>query len=227
MRALAATAALLACLVSPARAEVQCDVALVIAMDVSGSINETRFNMQRDGTADAFLDRRVASAIASGQHSQIAVALTQWSTRSEVALPWVIVTAASVTEFAESVRSMERFSNGSTEVAMAISGAVALMKEAPCRATRKVIDVSGDGKQHSSTPSMADAHVAAEMADIEINGLPIVNNEDDVVEWYQANVRSPTGFVIEAKSFDEFGQAMRAKLALEIAGTHRQIASAR
>ncbi len=201
---------------APARAQDSCDLALVLAMDVSGSVSYQEFEMQRDSAAEALLDRRVARAVASGRFGQIAVMVTQWSNDAVVTVPWRIVHADELETLAAEIRGTVRHLSGSTGVARGILHAVDELRKCPCRATRQVIDVSGDGRNNLISPTMAQAQAATQAADIEVNGLAIVNDEIDVVAWYHANVRSPTGFVIEANGFEAVAQAMRIKLLREI-----------
>jgi hypothetical protein len=218
-RVLVALAALAAGLVSPAaRAADAVDLALVLAIDSSSSVSADEFYLQTAGLSVAFADPEVQAAIGKGAHGAIAVAVMEWSdaTRQEVDVPWTIVTPANVGALAARLGDLPRLvDGGGTALGAGISAATALFESAP-PATRRVIDVSGDGRT-SAGPISPPARDAAVAQGIVVNGLAIVNEEPDLVEFYRDNViGGPGAFVIRAKDYEDFTDALRAKLLREI-----------
>jgi hypothetical protein len=206
-------------------AQPRCDTALVLAMDVSGSVSETNFRMQRDGTAEALESDRVMRAIGGGGYGQIAVAVTQWSDAAHLTVPWIIVRSpADARRLAEALRDTARLMRGSTAIGSAIRHAVEQFRDCPCVSDRLVVDVSGDGRRNSGIP-MERARLAAEALGVTVNGLAIRNDEPDVARWYDENVRMGLdAFLIEAESFADFARAIRIKLETEISGRERRYA---
>lgn len=197
------------------------DLALVLAVDVSGSVNEPRFALQRDGYAAAFRDPQVLSAIHSGPNDAIAVTVVQWTgpALQVVAVPWTrIADAASAEAFAAAIaRAPRALFGGGTSISGAIDTGVALLFDSPFRAERRVIDVSGDGANNRGRPAAA-ARDDAVRAGIGINGLPILSLEPDLDRYYEANViGGPGAFVVAARTYEAFADAVRRKLILEIA----------
>lgn len=219
-RLLAAIAALLL-LFGAARAETPCGTALVLLVDVSGSVDAEEYALQRDGIARAFMDPAVAKAIWNQPFGKMAVTLVEWSDGQRVVVPWMILDGeTSALAFAGMVASVQRSSNGSTALGEAIAFGAALFDSCPCEAARRVIDVSGDGTNNSGSISPDIARDAAVANGITINGLPITGDGSDVglLEHYEEQVKGGEGaFVIEASGFEDFARAIRQKLVLEIA----------
>jgi hypothetical protein len=217
--ALAALVALAGGLVSAAaRADDAVDLALVLAIDSSSSVSADEFYLQTEGLAVAFADPEVQAAIGKGAHGAIAVAVMEWSDpgRQEVDVPWIVVTPANVGALATRFGDLPRLvDGGGTALGAGIAAAAALFENAP-PAARRVIDVSGDGRT-SAGPVSAPARDAAVAQGIVVNGLAIINEEPDLVEFYRDNViGGPGAFVIRAKDYEDFTEAVRAKLLREI-----------
>ncbi len=98
----------------------------------------------------------------------------------------------------------------------ALHEGLGIMNRAPCEASRKVIDISGDGRNNDGSVSPDDMRIIARANDVVINGLPIRGDEPDVADYYREHVVTEDGFVTEAKSFDDFAAAIRTKLLTEI-----------
>src|SRR5437660_8211744 len=134
---------------APAQAQTAVDLQLVLAVDVSGSVNQTRFELQRDGYVAAFRSPRVLEAIRSGPQQSIAVTMAQWTgpALQVHVVPWMrIADAASAEAVAAAIaRAPRQLFGGGTSISGAIDYAVTLMSGAPYQSTRRVIDVSGDG----------------------------------------------------------------------------------
>src|SRR5687767_14868956 len=157
----------------------QVDLKLVIATDVSRSINDEEATIQREGMAEAFDSPEVVKAIQSGALGRIAVAMLDWSSPefNRVVLDWKIIDGKnSAAEFAGQIRNAPRTPGRRTSISGAIEMG-ALMLEASEKniiATRRVIDVSGDGPNNDGRP-LSDAHKEVMMQKIIINGLPIMD----------------------------------------------------
>ena len=210
---------------APVHAEVPVavDLHLVLAVDVSGSVNEQRYKLQQDGYVTAFRDRRVLQAIQTGRARAIAVTVVQWTgpNLQVQVLPWTLIKdAATINEFADHVAAgVRRLYGGGTSISGAIDYAVSLFPRSPFAGGRRVIDVSGDGANNRGRPTEA-ARDDAIKAGIVINGLPILELEPDLEEFYRRNViGGPNAFVVPVASFEEFGDAILKKLILEIAAT--------
>ncbi|HVJ51279.1 MAG TPA: DUF1194 domain-containing protein [Aliidongia sp.] len=196
------------------------DLALVLAVDVSRSVNDTRYNLQRDGYAQAFRDPAVIAAIADNAQQGVAVTLVEWSGVSEQSqlVPWTIITdRASSERFASAVEESERRFAGWTSISAALDFSSELLKDKAVAARRRVIDVSGDGSNNNGRP-IGEARDEAVAAGITINGLPILTVEAALDSYYEANViGGPGAFIIPTENFETFAKAIQTKLIREIA----------
>lgn len=213
MRALLALFAL-ALSLSPARA---CSIALVLAMDVSGSVDAFEYRMQVEGVAAALRDPDVSEALVRGQ---VAIAVLQWSGAMEqtLTLPWVRVQEpAQIPRLAARIAAMPRaHGGGNTAVGDAILAATDLFSEArDCG--HWVIDVSGDGDENEGY-RLARARRAAAARGIMINGLAIEGpgTGQSITSFYRRHVVTQGGFVITAQQHEDFFRAMREKLLREL-----------
>ncbi len=214
---------LLAMLAHPATAETeQVDLALVLAVDVSESVDDARFTLQMDGIARALETREVQASVLSGPHQSMLIALVQWSNRPALSLPWTLMTSESdVRQFAARVRRLRRASNGFTCMSVALrSIADKLLTQLPVPAERTVVDVSGDGHNNCNPLETVDK-VRDELAtaNVTINGLPILEGDEaDTLEgWYRDHlIGGPNAFLIPAESFDDFERAIRRKFVTEM-----------
>jgi hypothetical protein len=216
------TALATALVVPAARASdgVQMDLALVLAVDCSGSVRAEHYELQQKGYADAFRHRRVIEAILGGLHGCIAATYFQWSGPAyhNQTIPWTLLrNRTDIITFASALAAAPRtIFSGGTAPAEAIDYGVALLERAPVRALRRVIDVSGDGRSNRGRPP-ALARDAAVTKGITINGLPILHMEADIDEYYEKNViGGPGSFLIAARDYVAFADAVRRKLILEI-----------
>ena len=198
------------------------DLNLVLAVDVSGSVNQRRYEMQRNGYAAAFRHPRVVKSIRSGLHGAIAVTLVQWTGPSmqDAALPWTVIhDEASAEAFARRIETMQRrLFTGGTSISGAIDYSAALIERAPMEALRSVIDVSGDGATNRGR-STALARDEAVAKGITINGLPILELERNLDKFYETSViGGPNSFMVVAETFEQFADAVLKKLVTEVAG---------
>jgi len=219
-RALPVLLALLAC---PASAQTErVDVALVLAIDVSGSVDAARFSLQMQGIAAAFESREVQDTILAGRHRAMLVALVQWSNRPTLSLPWTLLASSGdVRRFAARVRDLRRADSAFTCMSAALrSIADKLLTQLPVPADRLVVDVSGDGRDNCNPLETVD-EVRDELAaaSVTVNGLPILEGDeaDTLTAWYRDHViGGPNAFLIPAAGFADFERAMRRKFVTEI-----------
>jgi hypothetical protein len=202
--------------VAPARSA---SVALVMAIDVSESVSAERYVLQREGIARAFETPRLIDAIAAVPGG-IEVLVLEWSDPEKIAITvgWTRITSGdAATAFATALRATHRTSNGLTAIGSAMRAAAAAFDHVPEPATRRVIDVSGDGMANFGEPPAAVRDVLVKQG-ITINGLAILTEEPWLDEYYRHNViGGPSAFVVVAKNFDSFADAMLSKLVQEVA----------
>lgn len=196
------------------------DLALVLAVDCSGSVRGEHYDLQQRGYADAFRHRRVIEAILGGLHGGILACYFQWSGPAlhNLVIPWTLLRSrADIAGFAAALQQAPRsIFGGGTAPAEAIDYGAALLKRMPAQPLRRVIDISGDGRSNRGRPP-AMARDAAVAQGITINGLPILHMEEDIEEYYERNViGGPGAFLISARDYDSFADAVRRKLILEI-----------
>jgi len=208
------------------------DLELVLAVDVSRSIDEEEYNLQKRGYADAFNHPAVLSAIQANPHHRIAVTLVEWAGADfqKVIIPWTVISdAESGHLMGEAIRQAPRSFWGWTSISGAIDFSARLFGQDGMESTRRVIDVSGDGVNNSGRPaSMARDEAVA--AGITINGLVIMNDrptpgfgtqrpQPPLDEFFRENVIGGTGaFLIAIDDFESFAHAIVNKLIKEIAG---------
>ena len=209
-----------------ARADANVDLALVLAVDASGSVNQTRFELQKQGYVAAFRNPQVVRAIRSGATQAIAVTMAQWTgyTLQVHVVPWTLIKdEASANAFADLIEKAPRqLFSGGTSISGAIDYGVALLRKGEFVGLRRVIDISGDGSNNSGRPVTA-ARDEAVRAGIVINGLPILSLEPFLDRYYFDNViGGPGSFMIAAASYESFADAVLKKLIIEIAGNERR-----
>jgi hypothetical protein len=207
--------------IRPLHAEIV-DLQLVLAIDVSSSVNYVEFGLQMQGYAAAFRDSAVHQAIASGPNGKIAVSITEWAgiAEQQIVIPWTVIASAADAEgLADRIEYLPRsFPYGGTAIHDALRHALALFDNSEHVADRRVIDISGDGKASlgPSPVGMRDRIIAA---GVTINGLPILNEEPALDRYYEENVvGGPGAFVEISKDFTDFTRAIAKKLAQEIRG---------
>jgi hypothetical protein len=226
---LAAVIALLGAHASRAEAPIAVDVELVIAVDISYSMDFDEQALQREGYIGAITSREFLDALRKGVHGKIALTYVEWagSADQQVVLPWQIIDGP---ETAAAIAAKLKLTPIRRAYRTSISGALLfsarLFKDSPYRGLRRVIDVSGDGtnNQGDLIEPTRDAVVAQ---GITINGLPIMLKEPvlsmiDIpnldVYYEDCVVGGPGAFVVPARSRDQFPDAIRKKLVLEVAG---------
>ncbi len=240
---LALLAALIAVLFkSPALAAEPVDLLLVLASDVSRSVDAVKFQLQREGYAAAIANPRVLNAIKSGLNSRIAICFVEWSGvgSQKIVIDWTLIDGPKAAQqFGDRLLETPRSFADRTSISAGIEFAVAQFPHAPFESKRRTIDVSGDGTNNSGRDVTAARDEALALG-ITINGLVILssnplpgnpehtNPPGGLANYYRNNVMGgPGAFVLEAKDFNSFGQAIIAKLIAEVAYQPRALRSAR
>lgn len=235
----------------PARACAQTvDAAIVLAADVSRSIDDEEFQLQRRGYAQAVANPQFLQAIQSGAHGAVALCFVEWAgpDQQAVVAKWMAIRdGEGAAEFAKILLDAPRSFAGRTAIGDGIDFAVAQLNAAGLAAARRIIDVSGDGNSNSGR-LVTDARDDAVKKGITINGLAIINEKTGGVEgtflyahthppgglpnYYRDNViGGPGAFVLQIVNFDTFAEAMTNKLLAEISqaspdAAHRRAAPA-
>lgn len=206
------------------------DLELVLAVDVSSSIDEVEARRQRDGHVAALADPEVIAAIQGGGYGRIAIMYLEWADGDfqRVVAPWTVIeTEADARRFAASLAVAPFISGRRTAIGAAIDSSVELMDTNAYEGMRRVVDISGDGPQNSG-PSLAEARANADERRITINGLPIISARQnpfrpsvriDVAAYFENEViAGPGAFISPSNEHDDFVHALRKKLIIEIAG---------
>lgn len=212
--------------------EGQVDLLLVLAADVSRSVDEKEFKLQREGFAAAMSDPRVLRAMTGGPTGRIAVVFVEWASEFEqrVVVDWAVVSnERDAQDVSRRILAAPRSYWGRTSISSAIEFSMTLLARSPFQSDRQVIDVSGDGTNNSGT-DVAAVRDGAIAKGVTINGLVILSDEPmptnpththppgGLKAYYENNViGGPGAFVMEAESFETFGQLIISKLIKEIA----------
>jgi hypothetical protein len=236
LRAIQSTLLVLALLwpTPPAGAAEPVDLLLVLAADVSRSVNQAKFQLQREGYAAAIADKRVLEAVSSGRHRRIAICYVEWSgvSAQKTVIDWSVISDAdSARRFGDQLLELPRSFAERTSISGGIDFAMTLLENAPYQAARRTIDVSGDGTNNSGR-DVTLARDDALAKGVTINGLVILsdrplawnpehtNPPGGLANYFRNNViGGPGAFVIVAEDFNSFGQAIVKKLIAEIAET--------
>jgi hypothetical protein len=208
------------------------DLLLVLAADISRSVDEVKFQLQRSGYAAAFSDSRVIEAIRSGPNGRIAVAFVEWSEplSQRIVIDWMVISDDKTARlFGDHIVEASRAFADSTSISAGIDCAMAQLDRAPYEARRRVIDVSGDGDNNSGRDVTA-ARDEAIATGVTINGLVILtdtstgwnsdhtNPPGGLANYYRNNViGGPGAFVMVAENSNSFGDIIVKKLLAEIA----------
>ncbi len=206
----------------PASVAQACGLALVLAVDVSGSVDSREYRIQMDGLAAALRDGIVVEALLS---QEAMVTLIQWtgSSRQRQTVPWTQMRYADDLErFATAVEENKRvWRNFSTAVGEALLASEIALTDVP-HCSRKVIDVSGDGISNEGV-SPRDRHAALGALDVTVNALAIETDDEDLTGWFFENLILGEGaFVVTANGFEDYPEQIRRKLQRE---TTRQVSA--
>lgn len=201
------------------------DVELVLAVDVSRSMDYSEFVLQRAGYVAALRDPDFIKAVQAGFHGRIALTYYEWSSsvREESIVPWQIIDGPESAEaFAAKLEARPFGGFRGTSISSAIKFGMTMFDMGGFDGIRRVIDVSGDGPNNIGTP-VTDARDKAVDAGIVVNGLPILVRPSptfrDLDRYYaECVIGGPGSFVLPIKAPDEFATAIRRKLILEVSG---------
>ena len=206
-----------------AEAQTFADLELVLAVDASGSVDQSEYTLQVRGIARAIIDPQVIEAIQSGPIGRIAVAMIVWG---EAGIPgdetswYVIETLEDARRFAGVAANFPRRVTGGTGIGAGLTQGMRMFERNGIEATRQVVDVSGDGRETPPRDYVALVVHARGMAlarGITINGLAILNEDPHLDDWYrEAVIAGPGAFVMTVADYPDFAEAMRNKLLREI-----------
>lgn len=223
------TLALLFAAPAAAQDKKEVDLALAMAIDISGSIDPDEAKLQREGYVQAFRDPVIVKAILGGSHGRIAVAYYEWSDAwvQRLLIDWTLLDSeATIAAFATRLANAPISIARRTSISGAIRYAIPLFGRNPYEAERKVLDISGDGSNNDGG-LVTDIRYEALKERIVINGLPIMNDrpnpfgfpsETDLDKYYLHCVTGgPRSFVEVARNFEDFPRAVRKKLLQEVA----------
>ena len=218
------------CLAGPAAAAVDVDLELVLAVDVSRSMDRDEQALQRDGYVAAFRHAVVIQAIRSGAAGRIAVTYMEWSgpDYQQVLVPWTIIgSRAEAVAFAASLDQVPTMRARGTSISGGLAAAARLFASSGVRSARQVIDVSGDGPNNMGLPVAPMRDLLVEQG-IAINGLPIMLKTNDAyslfnipdlgVYYADCVIGGPGAFMVTVDDTNGFERAIRRKLVLEISG---------
>lgn len=209
------------------------DVELVLAVDVSLSMSPDELKIQRDGYAAALTDKAVLDAIGSGVHGRIAVTYFEWAgtTSHQLVVPWTIIQGREDAE--RVVARLTAFPPASarrTSISGALEYGADLLAESPFKSAKRVIDISGDGPNNQGAP-VVEVRDQLVRQGIVINGLPLMTNGGytsaydvtDLDAYYTNCVIGGAGaFMIPVNAWEQFPEAIRRKLVLELASAPRR-----
>jgi hypothetical protein len=205
------------------------DVQLVLAVDVSYSMDMDELAIQREGYAQAIVSRDFLQALKTGPHGKVAVTYFEWAASSDqkIIIPWRVIDGPESADAvaAEILKTPIRRASR-TSISGAIYFAMPLFEDSPYKGLRRVIDISGDGPNNNGTP-VTIARDEALSKGIIINGLPIMVKEPsystmdiDNLDYYYEDcvIGGPGSFVLSIKDREKFKEAIRTKLLMEVAG---------
>src|SRR4051794_34744738 len=205
------------------------DVELVLAVDVSYSMDMDELAIQREGYAQAIVSKEFLQALKSGPNGKISVTYFEWAASSDqkIIIPWRVIDGPETADaVANEIMKTPIRRASRTSISGAINFAMPLFEENPHRGLRRVIDISGDGPNNNGAPVTMARDAALEKG-IVINGLPIMVKEpsystmdiDNLDLYYEdCVIGGPGAFVVTIKDRDKFKEAIRTKLVLEVAG---------
>ncbi len=196
------------------------DLVLLLALDVSASIDAREYQLMREGLASALSSEQVAQAVGAGKSGAIAISVMQWSgfQEQEVKIEWTRVSGhKDLLRLSDEVRRMpRRYNGGATDIGGAIKFSRELIKSAPFLTKRKTIDIAGDGTNNVNQSPAIERDITVNSG-ITINGLAIIGEAVTLVDFYTRFVIGGNlAFVEKARDYGSFEAAMHRKLLREI-----------
>jgi Protein of unknown function (DUF1194) len=212
----------------PAAAQTKVDVELILAVDISLSMDLDELRLQRGGYVAALRDPEIQALITRGPHKRIAVTYFEWAGTGvqKLLVPWTILDSpAAANTMADTLERAPISRERMTSISAAIDYASRLFDQSPFRGERRVLDVSGDGPNNAGRP-VVEARDALVNKGVAINGLPLIlktggtvfDLKDLDIYYTDCVIGGPAAFAISIKSDAEFAPVIRRKLLLEIAG---------
>ena len=204
--------------------EPKADLEIVLAVDASSSVDIGEYALQLRGIAAAFRDREVQNAIADGAEGRIAVQLLVWAQPGYAKLTtgWRMISSSDEAEaFAATVETLPRRQFGGTGIGEGIEESLKEIAGNGIAATRRIIDVSGDGRESGFAVAtrLPVARSLAREQGVVINGLAITDEDASLLTYFDEDLRvGPGSFVLEAKDYRDFADAMKVKLLREVSG---------
>ena len=205
------------------------DIELILAVDVSYSMDMDELAIQREGYAQAIVSKEFLQALKTGPTGKISITYFEWAASSDqkIIIPWRVIDGPETADaVANEIMKTPIRRASRTSISGAINFAMPLFDENPYRGLRRVIDISGDGPNNNGAP-VTGARDAALEKGITINGLPIMVKEPsystmdiDHLDFYYEDcvIGGPGSFVVSIKDREKFKEAIRTKLLLEVAG---------
>jgi hypothetical protein len=205
------------------------DVELILAVDVSYSMDMDELAIQREGYAQAIISKEFLQALKSLPNGRISITYFEWAASSDqkIIIPWRVIDGPETADaVANEIMKTPIRRASRTSISGAIYFALPLFDENPYHGLRRVIDISGDGPNNNGAPVIGAREAALEKG-ITINGLPIMVKEPsystmdiDNLDWYYEDcvIGGPGSFVVSIKDREKFKEAIRTKLLLEVAG---------
>ncbi len=201
------------------------DTALIVAVDVSSSVDDKRYKLQMEGIAAALEDDNVINAVLGGPHGSILFSMVTWADHQKLIVPWTVISSPEQAKaVAKTVRTLPTQSGEFTCFARMLRYvADKVVARIPTKAAKIVVDVSGDGPDNcNSGDLMGAAKKDLVESPATINGLPILEGQDaaTIEDWYKDNVIGGNGaFLVPAKGYDDFARAFRQKFVVEVSQT--------
>ncbi|WP_421782828.1 DUF1194 domain-containing protein [Kiloniella litopenaei] len=197
------------------------DMELILAVDCSYSVSQAEYQLQMNGLARALRSPAVNRAIHAGHYKRISIALIQWSGSNNqvVSIPWTVIGSPnSVAALSERIGKLPRHvAIGPTSISAVIAKSLHMFNNSPYRSYRKVLDISGDGRNNDGVPAHFLRDVAIKKG-ITVNGLAIINETPTLHHYFRNAVIGGQGsFVIKANSYEAYEYAIQKKLVREIA----------
>jgi len=205
------------------------DIELILAVDVSYSMDMDELAIQREGYAQAIVSKEFLQALKAGPNGKISITYFEWAASSDqkIIIPWRLIDGPETADaVANEIMKTPVRRASRTSISGAIYFAMPLFNEDPYHGLRRVIDISGDGPNNNGAP-VTGARDEALSKGIVINGLPIMVKEPsystmdiDNLDWYYEDcvIGGPGSFVVSIKDREKFKEAIRTKLLLEVAG---------